>query len=55
MISKQIQTTLSALKDESSKINAKDADSAEIINQLINELERHLSQPDIHDQHSLKD
>ncbi len=55
MISKQIQTTLSALKAESNHIDSKDADSVETINQLISELERQLSEPDITDHRGLYD
>lgn len=55
MVSKQIEKTLSALKAESSSIVSKDADSAETINQLIGELERQLSEPDISDHQGLTD
>lgn len=55
MISKQIQNTLSALKNESKNINASETDSVETLNQLIKKLEQQLSEPELADHRGLID
>ena len=55
MTKQHIQSTLTALKAESEKINSSDSDAVESINQLINKLEHQLSEPDIADPRNLID
>ena len=55
MISKHIKSTISELKTESHNIRSSDADSVDTINQLIDKLERQLSEPEITDHRSLID
>lgn len=51
----ELQTTLAELKSESKKIDNRDHDTAESINQLINKLEEQLSAPEISEKHTLID
>lgn len=55
MTKQHIQSTLTALKAESEKINSSDSDAVESINQLISKLEQHLSEPEIADPRNVID
>lgn len=55
MSKQEIQSILSELKAESANIKPSDTDAVDYINQLINKLERLVSEPEVSDHHSLLD